>query len=130
MIMDDWKRCYSNEDTKTVAIPQFWTMLDTEGYSLWEASYKYDSELTKVFMTCNLVIQLVWALRLKEKCVCRLAAGSSVWTRCESTRLETSTFMEVKATCASEECGFSEARFFFSMTERIPPNLLPPESPP
>jgi len=54
-ILDEWKRMYSNNDTRTVANPWFWQNLDKEGYSLWFAEYKYNSELTKVFMTSNLI---------------------------------------------------------------------------
>jgi elongation factor 1-gamma len=55
MVMDDWKRMYSNNDTKTVANPWFWENYDPEGYSIWLADYKYNQELEKTFMTCNLV---------------------------------------------------------------------------
>lgn len=53
--MDDWKRMYSNNDTLTVANPWFWENLDKEGYSVWFADYKYNDELEKMYMTCNLV---------------------------------------------------------------------------
>jgi len=55
LIMDAWKRTYSNEDTRKVAIPWFWENYDPEGYSLWIGNYKYNNELEKLFMTCNLV---------------------------------------------------------------------------
>jgi len=54
-VMDDWKRCYSNNDVRGVALPWFWENLDEEGYSIWFAENKYPEENTKVFMTCNLV---------------------------------------------------------------------------
>jgi len=54
-IMDEWKRMYSNNDTRTVAAPWFWNNLDKEGYSLWWCEYKYNNELSKVFMTSNLI---------------------------------------------------------------------------
>jgi len=53
--MDGWKRVYSNEDTLTKAIPYFWENFDPENYSIWYAEYKYSDELTKVFMSCNLI---------------------------------------------------------------------------
>ena len=53
--MDAFKRVYSNEDTATKAIPYFWEKFDREGWSIWRADYKYNSELTKVFMSSNLV---------------------------------------------------------------------------
>jgi len=53
--MEDWKRMYSNNDTKTVALPYFWQNFDKENYSLWYSEYKYPDELKLIFMTCNLV---------------------------------------------------------------------------
>lgn len=53
--MDNWKRVYSNEDTATKAIPWFWENFDPENYSIWYGEYKYPDELTKVFMSCNLI---------------------------------------------------------------------------
>ena len=53
--MDDWKKMYSNNDTLTVALPYFWEKFDPENYSVWQATYKYPKELSKIFMSCNLV---------------------------------------------------------------------------
>lgn len=55
MNMDEWKRTYSNKDTRSEAIPWFWQNLDLEGYSLWFCDYKYNNECEKTFMTCNLL---------------------------------------------------------------------------
>ena len=55
LILDDWKRKYSNEDTRTVALPWFWENLKTDEYSLWTVEYKYNDELTQTFMTANLI---------------------------------------------------------------------------
>jgi elongation factor 1-gamma len=55
LVMDEWKRMYSNNDTRTVAMPWFWEHFDAEGYSLWFCRYKYNSELEKSFMTANLI---------------------------------------------------------------------------
>ncbi|CAG5023739.1 unnamed protein product [Parnassius apollo] len=52
--MDDFKRCYSNED-EAKSIPYFWEKFDPENYSIWYAEYKYPEELSKVFMSCNLI---------------------------------------------------------------------------
>jgi elongation factor 1-gamma len=54
-ILDEWKRTYSNEDTRGTAIPWFWNNLDKEGYSIWFSDYKYNEELEKTFMTANLI---------------------------------------------------------------------------
>jgi len=53
--MEDFKRVYSNNDTKTVALPYFWDKFDKENYSVWIGTYKYPEELKLVFMSCNLV---------------------------------------------------------------------------
>jgi elongation factor 1-gamma len=53
--MEDFKRVYSNSDTKTVSLPYFWDKFDKENYSVWYGEYKYPDELKLVFMSCNLV---------------------------------------------------------------------------
>nr|AGM32605.1 elongation factor 1-gamma [Coptotermes formosanus] len=52
--MDDFKRCYSNEE-ESKSIPYFWEKFDAENYSIWLGEYKYNDELQKVFMSCNLI---------------------------------------------------------------------------
>jgi len=54
-VLDEWKRMYSNNDTRSVALPWFFEHFDKEGYSIWWAEYKYDNELSKTFMTSNLI---------------------------------------------------------------------------
>uniref|UniRef100_UPI00398F2254 elongation factor 1-gamma n=1 Tax=Pristiophorus japonicus TaxID=55135 RepID=UPI00398F2254 len=54
-IMDEFKRKYSNEDTVSVALPYFWEHFDKEGWSIWYGEYKYPTELTQIFMSCNLI---------------------------------------------------------------------------
>lgn len=55
LALDDWKRKYSNEETREVALPWFWENFNAEEYSLWKCDYKYNDELTQVFMTANLI---------------------------------------------------------------------------
>jgi len=55
LVLDDWKRKYSNEDTRSVALPWFWENYKPDEYSLWKVDYKYNDELTQVFMTSNLI---------------------------------------------------------------------------
>lgn len=55
LILDDWKRKYSNEDTREVALPWFWEQYKPEEYSLWKVDYKYNDELTLTFMSANLI---------------------------------------------------------------------------
>ncbi|KAF2197154.1 eEF1-gamma domain-containing protein [Delitschia confertaspora ATCC 74209] len=54
-VLDDWKRKYSNEETREVALPWFWENMNFEEYSLWKVDYKYNDELTMTFMTSNLI---------------------------------------------------------------------------
>jgi len=53
-VMDDFKRFYSNNDVEA-SIPYFWEKFEAENYSIWFGEYKYNNELTKVFMSCNLI---------------------------------------------------------------------------
>eukprot|EP00249_Psilotum_nudum_P011348 c23118_g1_i1 orf=445-1752(-) len=58
MILDDWKRLYSNTKAKEfreVAIKGFWDKFDSEGYSLWFCDYKYNDENTVPYVTMNKV---------------------------------------------------------------------------
>ncbi|XP_012284777.1 elongation factor 1-gamma isoform X2 [Orussus abietinus] len=52
--MDDFKRFYSNNEVEE-SIPYFWKNFDPTNYSIWFGEYKYNHELTKVFMSCNLI---------------------------------------------------------------------------
>jgi elongation factor 1-gamma len=54
-VMDEWKRMYSNNDTRSVALPWFSDHFDKEGYSVFWCDYKYNDELEKIFMTNNLI---------------------------------------------------------------------------
>jgi len=54
-VMDDWKKVYSNNDTKTVALPYFWEKFDKDNYSVWMCEYKYPEELRLTFMSSNLI---------------------------------------------------------------------------
>ena len=55
-VMDEFKRCYSNNDTRAVAAPFFFDKYDPEGYTCLWSKYKYNDELgPMVFMTSNLV---------------------------------------------------------------------------
>jgi elongation factor 1-gamma len=54
-VLDEWKRQYSNEETREVALPWFWEHANFDEYSLWQVDYKYNDELTMTFMTANLI---------------------------------------------------------------------------
>ncbi|PWN51136.1 EF1G-domain-containing protein [Violaceomyces palustris] len=51
-ILDEWKRTYSNEETPK-ALSWFHEHFDREGYSAWQIDFKYNDELTQVFMSAN-----------------------------------------------------------------------------
>jgi len=55
LVLDEWKRQYSNEDTRTVAMPWFWKEFKADEYSLWKVKYKYNNELKLTFMANNLI---------------------------------------------------------------------------
>ncbi|XP_065881696.1 elongation factor 1-gamma-like [Euphorbia lathyris] len=69
MILDDWKRLYSNTKTnfREVAIKGFWDMYDPEGYSLWFCEYKYNDENTVSFVTMNKVGGFLQRMDLARK---------------------------------------------------------------
>ncbi|RKF53193.1 Elongation factor 1-gamma 1, partial [Erysiphe neolycopersici] len=52
--LDEWKRQYSNNETPK-ALKWFWENYKAEEYSLWKLDYKYNEELTQVFMSSNLI---------------------------------------------------------------------------
>jgi len=53
--LEDWKRAYSNKDTRGPdgAIEWFYQNFDKEGFSVWRVDFKYNNELTQVFMSSN-----------------------------------------------------------------------------
>ncbi|XWS55332.1 hypothetical protein CRYUN_Cryun10bG0165700 [Craigia yunnanensis] len=83
MILDKWKRLYSNtktnfrEDSGTCMIlrdthsgsvtTRFWDMYDPEGYSLWFCDYKYNEENTVSFVTMNKVGGFLQRMDLARK---------------------------------------------------------------
>jgi elongation factor 1-gamma len=52
--LEEWKRFYSNND-EAESVAWFWEHFDHENYSIWRGDYKYNDELTMVFMSCNLI---------------------------------------------------------------------------
>ncbi|KAJ5252763.1 hypothetical protein N7489_003173 [Penicillium chrysogenum] len=55
LILDDWKRKFSNDDVRTVAMPWFWDNFKADEYSLWKVNYRYNNELKLTFMANNLI---------------------------------------------------------------------------
>jgi len=52
--MDEFKREYSNK-SEDESIKYFWEKFDKDHYSIWFCEYLFPEELTKVFMSCNLI---------------------------------------------------------------------------
>merc|ERR1712243_361295 len=52
--LEEWKRFYSNND-EDESVKWFWEHFDHENYSIWRGDYKYNDELTMVFMSYNLI---------------------------------------------------------------------------
>jgi len=55
--LEDWKRAYSNLDTRGPggSLEWFYSKFDKEGFSIWRVDFKYNAELTQVFMSSNQV---------------------------------------------------------------------------
>ncbi|KAG1842400.1 hypothetical protein DFJ58DRAFT_806464 [Suillus subalutaceus] len=55
--LEDWKRAYSNKDTRGAdgSLEWFYANFDKEGFSVWRVDFKYNEELTQVFMSSNQV---------------------------------------------------------------------------
>jgi Elongation factor 1 gamma, conserved domain len=53
--LEEWKRVYSNQDTRKEALPWFFKNFDHEGFSVWRFDFKYNEELTQIFMSANQV---------------------------------------------------------------------------
>ena len=66
LALDEWKRQYSNNDTP-VSLKWFWENYKADEYSLWKVDYKYNDELTQVFMSSNLVTGLFTRLEASRK---------------------------------------------------------------
>jgi elongation factor 1-gamma len=62
LILDDWKRKYSNSETRDDALPWFWEHYKPDEYSLWRVDYKYNDELTMTFMSANLIGEMHFPL--------------------------------------------------------------------
>ena len=53
--LDDWKRYFSNHE-ESESMKYFWETVPLEkDYSIWRVDYKYNDELTLVFMSNNLI---------------------------------------------------------------------------
>ena len=53
--LDAWKRYYSNNETRPQACDYFWQNYDPKGWSMFRLTYKDNKDLTRVFMSANLI---------------------------------------------------------------------------
>ncbi|PWY98838.1 EF1G-domain-containing protein, partial [Testicularia cyperi] len=67
--LDEWKRTYSNEDTRSKALPWFFEHFDAAGYSVVRLDYKYNDELALVFQSNNLITGFFTRLEASRKYV-------------------------------------------------------------
>lgn len=51
--LNEWKMMYTNKDTRKEALPWFYEHFDPEGWSIWRFDFKYNDELTQIFMSSN-----------------------------------------------------------------------------
>merc|ERR1712080_555011 len=121
MDMDEWKRFYSNNDEDD-SIKWFWEHFDSENYSIWRCDYKYNDELTMVFMSCNLVGGMFQRLEKMKKSAFASAipfgennnssiSGTWVWKGqelafdlCEDWAIDSGSYDWKKLDPKSEEC--------------------------
>lgn len=64
--MDAFKREYSNK-SEDESIKYFWEKFEPEHYSIWHCEYLYPEELTKTFMSCNLIGGMIQRLDTMRK---------------------------------------------------------------
>ena len=65
--LEDFKRFYSNEDTRPTVLPWFWKNFNAEEYSLWRVDFRYNNELKLTFMANNLIGGLQTRLEASRK---------------------------------------------------------------
>lgn len=56
LVLDEWKKLYSNAPDLRGALEEFWKLFDKEGWSIWHCHYeKIEGECEKVYMTNNML---------------------------------------------------------------------------
>jgi len=53
--LEEWKREYSNNDTRSYACKWLWDHYDAEGFSIWFINYKDHKDLEKTYMVANML---------------------------------------------------------------------------
>merc|ERR1719425_1555 len=70
--LEDWKRFYSNND-EDKSCEYFWSKFDPSCYSIWRGDYRYNKELSQIFMSCNLMGGMFQRLEKLKKNACASA---------------------------------------------------------
>ena len=71
MVMDDWKKMYSNNEL-SVSMPYFWEHFNKETMSIWKCEYLYEDELKLTFMSANLIAGQIIVINSHSGCVLTL----------------------------------------------------------
>jgi len=53
-VLNDWKVFYSNNEEEA-SVKWFFEHYEQEGWSIWKADYKFNEELSQIFMSSNLI---------------------------------------------------------------------------
>ncbi|EPY50224.1 translation elongation factor EF-1 gamma subunit [Schizosaccharomyces cryophilus OY26] len=78
--IEEFKRVYTNQDTRTGSLPWFFDHYDPENYSLWKVDYAYPEDLKQpIFMSCNLIGGFFQRLEASRKYIfgCCLVIGEN-----------------------------------------------------
>lgn len=81
---DEWKRQYSNNDFP-VAMKWLEEHIDLSEYTFWKITYKYNEELTQVFMSANLIGGLHSRLEASRK---YLFGSSGVYGKANASKIQ------------------------------------------
>merc|ERR1711909_240401 len=98
--LEEWKRFYSNNEEDD-SIKWFWEHFDHENYSIWQGDYKFNDELTMIFMSCILIgennnssISGIWVFKGHEL----------AFDLCEDWAIDSPSYQWTKLDSKSEEC--------------------------
>merc|ERR1712106_341111 len=127
--LEEWKRFYSNNGEEP-SIAWFWDHFDHENYSIWQGDYKYNDELTMVFMSCNLIGGMFQRLeKLKKNAFASAclfgkdndSSISGIWVfkgqelafeLCEDWQIDYASYEWKKFDSKSEECKKKVAQYW------------------
>lgn len=124
LILDEWKREYSNNETREAAMPWFWTHFKPEEYSLWLVDYKYNNELKLTFMANNLIGMWPFYIELASYIVA--ANFSFQVASLPVSRLPASTSLVLPLFTVRIMTVLSVVPSWSAVRSTFPPSMLPP----